>query len=62
VVVSLWNVPDDETCELMISFYHKFVKEKKNKAVALRDAMLECKKGAPAPENWAAFTLVGSFL
>jgi len=62
VVVSLWKVSDDYTFELMIRFYHKLLKEKKFKGVALREAMLECKEFAPAPKHWAAFTLVGSFL
>ena len=61
VVVSLWDLPDDSTSDLMVFFYEELL-EKKNKAVALRNAMLKCKKVYPHPVYWAAFTLVGSFL
>jgi len=61
VVVSLWAVSDEATLDLMVSFYGNLM-ENKNKAVALRNAMLKCKEVKPHPRYWAAFTLVGSFL
>jgi len=62
VVASQWSVPDDvSTSCLMVHFYGQLI-EGKNKAVALKYAMLRCKKIYPEPKYWAAFTLFGSFL
>lgn len=58
VVVSLWQVPDSPTAELMVEFYQN-LKSTENKAQALRQAMLTIKEKYPEPYNWAAFTLVG---
>lgn len=58
VVVSLWQVPDAPTSELMVDFYNN-LKSNPDKAQALRQAMLTTMKKHPDPFNWAAFTLVG---
>jgi CHAT domain-containing protein len=58
VVVSLWEVPDAPTSELMVDFYNN-LKSNPDKAQALRQAMLTTMKKHPDPVNWAGFTLVG---
>jgi CHAT domain-containing protein len=58
VIVSLWAVPDTPTAELMTEFYQQW-QQNPDKAVALRNAMLNTMKKRPAPVNWAAFTLIG---
>ncbi|WP_053539789.1 CHAT domain-containing protein [Anabaena sp. WA102] len=58
VIVSLWAVPDTPTAELMTEFYQQW-RQNPDKAVALRNAMLNTMKKRPAPVNWAAFTLIG---
>lgn len=58
VVVSLWQVPDDATADLMQEFYRNW-HQYSDKAQALRQAMLTMMRTYPNPHNWAAFTLVG---
>ena len=58
VMVSLWQVPDEATSALMLSFYQQRLTGDDN-AHALRQAMLSMLDEYPAPLNWAAFTLVG---
>ncbi len=58
VMVSLWQVPDEATAALMLTFYQQRLAGKDN-AQALRQAMLAMLDAYPAPVNWAAFTLVG---
>lgn len=58
VMVSLWQVPDEATSALMLSFYQQRLTGDDN-AHALRQAMLSMLDKYPAPLNWAAFTLVG---
>ncbi|OUC16561.1 MAG: hypothetical protein B0A82_00975 [Alkalinema sp. CACIAM 70d] len=57
VVVSLWQVPDDSTAELMQQFYAE--RQKAPDAQALRSAMLETMKSYPEPLNWAPFLMMG---
>ncbi|NEQ64851.1 MAG: CHAT domain-containing protein, partial [Symploca sp. SIO2D2] len=62
LVVSLWQVPDDATQELMVEFYTNLYERKLDKAQALRQAMLTMLKdeaGNPDPQDWAAFTVIG---
>ncbi|MEA5462363.1 CHAT domain-containing tetratricopeptide repeat protein [Leptothoe sp. PORK10 BA2] len=59
VMVSLWQVPDEATSALMLTFYQQRLAGEDN-AQALRQAMLTMLDTYPAPVNWAAFTLVGS--
>lgn len=58
VVVSLWSVWDDSTKLLMTEFYRN-LQQNPDKAKALRDAMLSVMKSKPAPQHWAAFTIIG---
>ncbi|GGA57736.1 CHAT domain-containing protein [Okeania sp. KiyG1] len=58
VVISLWQVPDSTTSELMIDFY-KNLQAGQNKAQALRQAMLTTMEKYPEPGYWAGFFLVG---
>jgi CHAT domain-containing protein len=63
VVVSLWNVNDRSTAELMAKFYRRMLAEKKRPAAALRAAQVEMWKQAQwqAPYYWAAFVLQGEW-
>ena len=58
-MVSLWQVPDEATSALMLTFYQQRLTGEDN-AQALRQAMLAMLEDYPAPVNWAAFTLVGA--
>ncbi len=63
VVVSLWNVNDRATSELMARFYQKMLKEGERPAAALRSAQVEMwrqKQWSP-PYYWAAFVLQGEW-
>jgi CHAT domain-containing protein/Flp pilus assembly protein TadD len=59
VMVSLWQVPDDSTAELMQHFYRDRQRLTQD-AQALRSAMLETMKSYPEPLNWAPFLIMGS--
>lgn len=63
VVVSLWNVSDEATAELMSNFYHGMLKEKLTPAAALRSAQIQMlrQKRWQTPYYWAAFTLQGEW-
>ena len=58
VTLSLWEIYDNSTAILMQEFYSQ-LESNKNKAQALRLAMLKTKHEFPHPINWAAFTLIG---
>ena len=60
-VYSLWEVPDEETSELMVSFYN-YLSEGKNKADALSEAKKDFIENNPLkshPYYWAGFVLNG---
>lgn len=59
IIVSLWNVPDNETGKLMVEFYQNMQAEG-DRAQALRQAMLTTMRDYPHPRKWAAFTLIGA--
>ena len=63
VVVSLWNVNDRATAELMSRFYRNMLREKQRPAAALRAAQIEMAKSAQwrSPYFWAAFGLQGEW-
>lgn len=63
VVVSLWNVNDKATAELMARFYRKMLRDAQRPAAALRAAQVEMWKTKQwsAPYYWAAFTLQGEW-
>jgi CHAT domain-containing protein/tetratricopeptide (TPR) repeat protein len=58
VVMSLWQVPDEETKTLMIDFYQR-VLAGENRATALCEAQRELKKTQPDPYYWGAFICQG---
>jgi CHAT domain-containing protein len=60
VMVSLWQVPDRPTADLMRGFYQNWRQQGMDKAQALRQAMRQVKQVSPDPVNWAAFTLIGT--
>ena len=62
IVVSLWQVPDDDTNLLMTEFYTNLYEKKLDKAQAMRQAMLTMlneDRGNFNPIAWAAFTVIG---
>jgi CHAT domain-containing protein/Tfp pilus assembly protein PilF len=63
VVVSLWNVNDKATSELMAKFYQKMLKDGQRPAAALRTAQVEMWRQPQwqSPYYWAAFTLQGEW-
>jgi CHAT domain-containing protein len=63
VVVSLWDVEDRATAELMKRFYSKILLERRPAAEALRAAQSELASSGEwsAPYHWAAFVLQGDW-
>ena len=63
VVVSLWNVNDKATAELMQRFYNGMLKEKQSPSAALRKAQAEMsqQKQWQQPYYWAAFVMQGEW-
>jgi CHAT domain-containing protein len=60
VVVTLWDVNDESSSELMKIFYEQ-IWSAPNKAVALRRAMAELRQSHPHPYHWAPFLLIGKY-
>jgi CHAT domain-containing protein len=63
VMVSLWNVNDKATSELMVKLYRKMLKEGQRPAEALRATQVEMwrERQWRSPYYWAAFTLQGEW-
>lgn len=63
VIVSLWNVNDQATSELMTNFYRGFLSQGLSPAAALRQAQRELmqQQRYQAPYYWAAFALQGEW-
>lgn len=64
VAVSLWDVSDQSTAELMARFYRGMLGKKRlSPAAALREAQVSMWKsaGGRAPYYWAAFVLQGEY-
>jgi CHAT domain-containing protein len=59
LLVSLWNVNDVSTSELMDRFYGNW-RQGGSKAAALQQAMIETRDEHPNPFHWAPFQLVGA--
>jgi CHAT domain-containing protein len=65
LVMSLWDVPDMETKELMVEFYKAFLSGKVNRCNALRKAVLkemaivQERYGNKNPFYWGAFVFMG---
>jgi CHAT domain-containing protein len=60
VMVSLWSVPDRPTQTLMTEFYRLRQSGSRDKAQALRQAMLTTMQQYPDPGDWSGFMLIGS--
>ena len=58
VLMSLWNVSDQATSELMQSFYEQWLGGE-DKFTALRNAQLEMMKKRRSPYYWGAFVIIG---
>lgn len=58
LMLSLWDVHDRSTAELMRLFYSEYIRTN-NAGVALQSAMQELRKQYPHPYFWAPFVLVG---
>ena len=58
LVMSLWEVPDRHTAELMVDFYTRLLTGQ-SRAEALRGAQLEMMSRYPNPLYWGAFILQG---
>lgn len=63
VVVSLWNVNDKATADLMKRFYRGMLRENMTPPAALRAAQIEMwtQKQWKSPYYWAAFTMQGEW-
>ena len=63
VLVSLWDISDSGTAELMVRFYHGMLKEGMRPAAALRTAQVSLMndKRWASPYYWAPFTLQGEW-
>ena len=65
LVMSIWQVPDQETKELMVEFYKNIQSGKMNRCQALRQAALKQLKtvraryGNANPLFWGAFVFMG---
>jgi len=58
LLLSLWDVHDQSTAELMQSFYKGYI-ETGNMALSLQSAMKQLRQKNPHPYFWAPFVLVG---
>ncbi len=58
IIISLWEVSDNVTQELMTTFYKRWLTTK-NKHAAFREAQLHVKARHPEPFYWGAFIMVG---
>ncbi len=61
VMVSLWQVSDRSTADLMTSFYQGLFEEGLAPAAALRSAQLELREERPQPFFWAPFVVQGEW-
>lgn len=59
IIVSLWEVDDAATKDLMVEFYQNWYNQRMEKAQAMRQAMLKVMKTYEKPSDWAAFTIIG---
>ena len=61
VIVSLWEVQDQPTRELMTLFYRFLLREQRAPAEALRRAQIEMWRDQWPPATWGAFVLQGDW-
>ncbi|MCB9273485.1 MAG: CHAT domain-containing protein [Lewinellaceae bacterium] len=57
VLMSLWQVPDFQTQELMTAFYYNWLEEGMDIPAAFRNAQAELRRKYPSPFLWAGFVL-----
>lgn len=60
IIMSLWQVPDKETKDLMLHFY-KALSEGASKSEALRIAKLTLRESLPHPFYWGSFVCEGDW-
>jgi CHAT domain-containing protein len=58
LIVSLWQVPDSQTLELMRLFYQNWLEKKESLRDAFDHAQQAFRKNNPSPFVWAGFVLV----
>src|SRR6202521_2192777 len=58
LLLSLWDVHDHSTAQLMQHFYREYIRTE-NMSAALQHAMQELRRQSPHPYFWAPFVLVG---
>ncbi len=58
LIMSLWQVPDQQTSLLMTTFYKKWLEEKTPIPEALQAAQQALREAGLDPFNWAGFVLV----
>jgi CHAT domain-containing protein/tetratricopeptide (TPR) repeat protein len=58
LIMSLWQVPDQQTAELMAVFYQKWLEDKMEIPEAFRAAQQEMRQRGLDPYSWAGFVLV----
>lgn len=58
LLLTLWDINDKTTAQFMKTFYQHYFRYS-NRALALREAMLEIREEYPHPYYWAPFVLVG---
>lgn len=58
LIMSLWQVPDFQTQDLMTTFYEKWLEEGLEIPAAFREAQMEMKEKYENPYFWAGFVLV----
>jgi CHAT domain-containing protein/tetratricopeptide (TPR) repeat protein len=59
VIMSLWQIPDQQTQELIVDFYKRSLQSGESRAAALRAAQLTMKKKYRDPFYWGAFVCEG---
>ena len=58
LIVSLWQVPDEQTQELMRLFYENWVDKQQSLRDAFNNAQAVFREREPNPYMWAGFVLV----
>ena len=58
IIMSLWQVPDQQTQELMVKFYDKWIREEMPLRAAFQSAQNEMREIYNNPYLWAGFVLV----
>jgi CHAT domain-containing protein len=61
LLLALWEVPDESTAAFMKAFYARYLSTR-NRAEAVRAAILEVRASHPHPLHWAPFVLSGKVL